>query len=206
MERTKTQTRRRLLTVAGGSVVALAGCLSSGDDDEEATTENETENENETDETDETDETESESESESADGNDENADGESDSAENDTDQDRSTLEHEGTEVPLVSLDEAYEWYEDDTHFVDARGRPSYEEKRIDGAVLSPAPDGMASDPVGDWDHDETIVTYCACPHSIAVRRSASLIEDGYENVFVLEGGLDAWVEEGHPVDGEAVDD
>lgn len=205
MERTKTQTRRRLLTVAGGSVVAIAGCLSSGDDDdsEEETTEPENETDPETEEADETDET----ESESTDGDDETTDGESDSTENDTDRDDSTIEHEGTEVPLISIDEAYEWYEnDDAHFVDARGRPSYEETHIDGAVLSPAPDGMASDPVGDWDQEETIVAYCACPHSIAVRRSASLIEDGYENVFVLEGGLDAWVEAEYPVDGDAIDD
>ncbi|MCU4743414.1 rhodanese-like domain-containing protein [Natronoglomus mannanivorans] len=200
MERTKTQTRRRLLTVAGGSLVAIAGCLGSGEDDD---TETEAENETETEDEDETDETESESTDDDEDENEE----EEEEEENDTEEAASTLEHEGTEVPLVSMDDAIEWYEaDDAHFVDTRGRPSYEDRRIDGAVLSPAPDGMSSDPVDDWDHDETIVTYCACPHSIAVRRSASLIEDGYENVFVLEGGLDAWAEEGQPMEGEAVDD
>ena len=115
------------------------------------------------------------------------------------------LEVGGVTVPLVSTTTAVSWYdEDETVYVDARSEAAFEELRIDGAHLSPAPDGLgADDPVGSVGRDERIVTYCVCPHTLAGQRAAALIDDGYESVYALDEGLQSWVEHGAPVAGTA---
>lgn len=111
----------------------------------------------------------------------------------------------GEPVPLVPVDDAHEWYETDAaRFLDARGEGDYNRERIPGAVRSTAGHDLG-DPVTEWPADERIVTYCACPHSLALQRGARLVGEGYVNVFALEGGLDAWIDEGHPLEGYGVD-
>ncbi|WP_263019230.1 rhodanese-like domain-containing protein [Natronobiforma cellulositropha] len=117
-----------------------------------------------------------------------------------------TEAYDGTDVPLVPVADAHDWFgADDVHFVDTRGQSQFAERRIDGAVSSPADDGLEDDPIDDWSRDKVLVTYCDCPHSIAARRSVSLLEDGFENVFILEGGLEAWADNDYPVAGGSAD-
>lgn len=110
------------------------------------------------------------------------------------------------DVPVVATETAYDWFENtDTRFVDARSRAEYEEHRIDGAVLSPADDGLEeNDPVDEWATDTRIVTYCVCPHALAKGRASSLIDDGYDDVHALDDGLQDWIDQGHPVAGTEV--
>ncbi|MFU8868182.1 rhodanese-like domain-containing protein [Natronococcus sp.] len=113
---------------------------------------------------------------------------------------------EGTDVPLAPLEDVYEWYEDDdARFVDTRTQIEYDDLHIAGAVYSPAEHGLeADDPTEEWSTDARIVTYCICPHTLAGLRAASLIDDGYEDVYALDEGLQAWYEEGYPMEGEEV--
>lgn len=109
----------------------------------------------------------------------------------------------GTAVPLAPLEDVYAWYEnDEVRFVDTRSRTQYERSHVDGAVFSPAPDGLEDDPVTEWPTETRIVTYCRCPHTLAGQRAASLIDDGYEEVYAIDEGYGAWLEEGYPIDGE----
>jgi len=114
----------------------------------------------------------------------------------------------GTEVPLAPIDDVYEWYQNDDDLVmgDARtSRRVYEEVRIAGAVFSPAPDGLPEDdPLDALAEDTRIVTYCPCPHTLSTNRAASLIENGYTDVYALKEGIREWVDRGYPLEGTEV--
>ncbi|MDS0261217.1 rhodanese-like domain-containing protein [Haloarcula sp. S1CR25-12] len=112
---------------------------------------------------------------------------------------------EGVDVPLAPIDATQYWYREGTaRFADARGRAQYARSHITGAVLSPAPDGGADDPVSDWPNDDRIVCYCGCPHHLSSLRAATLIKNGYERVFVIDEGFWEWQTRGYPVSGTAV--
>ena len=118
-----------------------------------------------------------------------------------------TLSVGGQSVPLVPTADAHAWFaEDAARFVDARSREEYDHVRIDGAVHSPAADGLPEDdPTEAWPADERVVTYCVCPHSLAGRRAASLLDDGFAAVYALDEGLQEWIDRGHPTAGEGAD-
>ena len=117
-----------------------------------------------------------------------------------------TKTFDGTAVPLAPIDDVYGWYkDDDAKFADARGASQYKRAHITGAVLSTAPPHTpADDPVADWSKDQRIVTYCACPHHLSGLRAAKLIDNGYEEVYALDEGFQAWLDNGYPVEGTAV--
>ena len=113
---------------------------------------------------------------------------------------------QGIDVPLVPVEDAYEWFEnDEARFADARGRDQYDQLRILDAVFSPAPDGADDDPVEEWSTDTRIVTYCRCPHHLSSARAASLIDAGYEHTYAIDEGLTGWVANAYPVEGSDVD-
>ncbi|MFB6095868.1 MAG: rhodanese-like domain-containing protein [Haloferacaceae archaeon] len=112
---------------------------------------------------------------------------------------------EGTAVPLAPIEVAHYWYKRrEARFADARGQTSYDRSHILGAVLSPAPDGANPDPVTDWPKDDLIVCYCGCPHHLSSLRAATLIDQGYENVYVIDEGFWEWHDRGYPMEGSEV--
>ena len=47
--------------------------------------------------------------------------------------------------------------------------------------------------------DDEIILYCACPNEVTSARVAKmLMKKGYKRVRPLTGGIDAWVDAGHP--------
>lgn len=116
-----------------------------------------------------------------------------------------TQTFEGVEVPLAPIEDVFYWYQrQEARVADARGSNQYENAHIAGAPLSPAPDGGSDDPIADWDTDDRIVTYCGCPHHLSGLRAASLIDDGYEEVYALDDGFQAWINSGYPLEGSEV--
>jgi rhodanese-related sulfurtransferase len=116
-----------------------------------------------------------------------------------------TLEVNGVEVPLAPIEVTHYWYmRHEARFVDARGPTQYENSHILGAALSTAPDGGQSDPVDDWPKGDRIVCYCGCPHHLSSLRAANLIQNGYENVYVIDEGFWEWYERGYPMAGTEV--
>ncbi|SDK98264.1 rhodanese-like domain-containing protein [Natronorubrum texcoconense] len=179
---------RRQFFTAGAVVTAatVAGCL--GGDDETDDTDNGLDD------------------ADQGDGYGPEPDDELDERSIDTD-DYETMPYEGIEVPLAPLEDVYYWYaRQEARIVDTRDVGSFEDARIVGAALSPAPDGGDDDPVAGWAEDDRIVTYCVCPHAMAVQRAAGLIDDGYENVYALDDGFQEWIEAGYPLEGNDVDD
>ncbi|WP_049970737.1 rhodanese-like domain-containing protein [Haladaptatus cibarius] len=115
-----------------------------------------------------------------------------------------TEEQYGQNVPLAPLSDVYEWFQqDDGRFVDARRQTQYDTSHIEGAVLSPAPDGQSkNDPVASWSKDERIICYCGCPHHLSSMRAGKLMQNGYENVYVIDEGYWEWHEKGYPITGQ----
>lgn len=110
-----------------------------------------------------------------------------------------TYEVDGKAVPLAPVEETYEWYQDGALFLDATNEQQHQQARIEGSKLSPpnAPD--YSHPTDDVDTDVRIVTYCVCPHQLAGARAAELMEEGFEDVFAIDEGLQGWQDAGYPM-------
>ncbi|ELY78953.1 rhodanese-like domain-containing protein [Natrinema pallidum] len=117
-----------------------------------------------------------------------------------------TQTFDGVDVPLAPIDDVYYWYQrQEARVADARGADQYEKAHIAGAALSTAPPYTPDDdPVADWSKDQRIVTYCGCPHHLSGLRAGKLIENGYENVYALDEGFNAWVDRGYPLEGSEV--
>lgn len=114
----------------------------------------------------------------------------------------------GHEVPMAPTADVYDWYTGDRELVvaDARSERAYERGHIEGAVSSPAPDGLETDdPLEDVPTDTRLVTYCTCPRRLSGHRAATLMDEGYTDAYLLKDGLQDWVEQGYPVAGTAVD-
>lgn len=113
----------------------------------------------------------------------------------------------GVVVPLAPIDIAYYWYwRRSARFVDARARGGYENSHLFGAVSSPAPDGGEGDnPVADWPREDRIVCYCGCPHHLSGMRAASLLNQGYKRVYVIDEGFWEWQDRGYPLAGNDVE-
>ena len=116
-----------------------------------------------------------------------------------------TVDVQGTAVPLAPIDVTHYWYlRREARFVDARGSTQYDRSHVRGAVLSPAPNGGNNDPTSAWPKGDRIVCYCGCPHHLSSLRAANLIDNGYENVFVIDEGFWEWQKRGYPLAGSEV--
>lgn len=117
-----------------------------------------------------------------------------------------TESFEGEEVPLVPVDEAHEWFEnEEARFVDTRGVSQYDAGHIPGAVLSPGIDTEGEDPTDDWETDTRVVTYCNCPHSLAVQRGAEFQSDGFDDVYAINEGYGGWTDADYPIEQNKTD-
>jgi rhodanese-related sulfurtransferase len=110
------------------------------------------------------------------------------------------------DVPLVPIEDAYYWYaRGEARFVDARSETGYDVSHIFGAVLSPAPDGLRYDPTDDWNPRDRVVTYCHCPHHLSSLRAASLLQGGFDEVYAIDEGFQAWLDRDYPLAGSDTD-
>ncbi|NHN58765.1 MULTISPECIES: rhodanese-like domain-containing protein [Halorussus] len=118
-----------------------------------------------------------------------------------------TVEEGGVQVPLAPIEATGYWYRrGEARFADARGPGSYEAAHVYGAVLSPAPERYrtSNDPLNEWPKDDRIVCYCGCPHHLSSIRASQLINEGYENVYVIDEGFGEWRSQGYAMAGTDV--
>jgi len=110
-----------------------------------------------------------------------------------------TLDHTG-DLSWVDADDvrAYQLAGEELVLVDTRPSTSYAERRIAGAVGIP-PDRL--DELESLPDDGWVVVYCECSDdAMAIMAAQEAIERGARNVAILEGGIGAWEEAGHPVE------
>ena len=85
--------------------------------------------------------------------------------------------------------------------IDVRSETS---RRLDPRVVSGAllaDFGRVAQALRGVPLDATLVTYCACPNEASSAQAAkTLMKLGYKSVRPLQGGLDAWVAAGYPVE------
>ena len=74
-----------------------------------------------------------------------------------------------------------------------------QEGTIPGAVSAHPAD---TDPaLKGYSRDKEIVVYCACPNEASAATAAKhLKQAGFKKIRPLLGGIDAWVQAGHPVE------
>ena len=78
-----------------------------------------------------------------------------------------------------------------------------EARRIPGAVNVPVQD--AARHLGELPRDREIILYCTCPNEASAAKVARLLmNNGFRRVRPLKGGLEAWIEAGHPVEAFAL--
>jgi len=88
--------------------------------------------------------------------------------------------------------------------IDARTSESFAAGHIRGAVTLPLGElpGRLPSFTQKFDRQTMIVVYCngfGCPDSMALGKK--LIESGYRQVFLFEGGYPEWRDAGYPVEG-----
>lgn len=102
----------------------------------------------------------------------------------------------------ITIDFAYQLYNQKVKFIDARPAEEFAEGHIKGAINIPF---YGSE---NYQHeldkiskDQILVTYCSgddCELSILL--GDELFEKGYKKVYVFFGGWNQWNEKGYPVD------
>jgi rhodanese-related sulfurtransferase len=86
-------------------------------------------------------------------------------------------------------------------FVDARNEQAWgsSDRKIPGSVRVPA-DDVASH-ASEVHRTATIIAYCTCPNEESSTRVAQgLKENGFQRIFALRGGFNAWVAAGYPLE------
>ena len=77
-----------------------------------------------------------------------------------------------------------------------------ERRRIPGAVHVPVQD--AARHLSELPRDREIILYCTCPNEASAAKVARLLMNhGFRRVRPLQGGLEAWIEAGQPVEAFA---
>lgn len=96
----------------------------------------------------------------------------------------------------ISVDEAYEMYNEGAFLLDVRTQEEWDEYHAPGTTLIPLaelPDRLAEIPT-----DQTIVVVCRSGNRSQQGRDI-LLEAGYEQVTSMAGGLKTWRTQGYPV-------
>jgi len=112
-----------------------------------------------------------------------------------------------TILPLPALlDDVRQAADFDVLIVDARSPELYERSHILGAVSLPMVDVESMLPafIASVPKERSLITYCngfGCPDSFDL--GVRLLEEGYRDVRVFEGGFPEWHAAGLPVTGES---
>jgi rhodanese-related sulfurtransferase len=108
-------------------------------------------------------------------------------------------------IRLVETDEVYAMSEEGATLIfDARPGPDYDTGHLPMALSLPSEefDLFIGDYLGLLYPEQAILVYCsgsACDESVLL--SQSLIDMGFTNIALYAGGVKAWVETGHELEG-----
>jgi membrane protein DedA with SNARE-associated domain/rhodanese-related sulfurtransferase len=83
--------------------------------------------------------------------------------------------------------------------VDVRGAGARDrDGAIPGAIAWPPAGG--DEDASQLPRDVEVVVYCACPNEVSAAKVARRLHlDGFKRVRPLQGGIEAWIDAGHPV-------
>lgn len=112
-------------------------------------------------------------------------------------------------IKNVNVEEAKKMVEKEDLFVlDVRTPSEFNSSHIKGATLIPvtnasgsslSPDNLLEARVDEVPKNKKILVYCRSGHR-SVSASKILLNAGYEQVYNMEGGINAWITAGYPVE------
>jgi rhodanese-related sulfurtransferase len=103
------------------------------------------------------------------------------------------------DIKLSTVKELYEKIKEgkDVQILDVREVFEYGGKRIKGAILAPLSRFKESSRI----FDRNLHSYIVCQSGKRAEQFAKrLLDDGYENISIVEGGLKAWIDAGYPIE------
>jgi rhodanese-related sulfurtransferase len=111
------------------------------------------------------------------------------------------LEVEQPVIQSVNLEQAYELYNNNVTFIDARDIDEYNQGHIPHALPNPGFFELLSDLNKLISKQEPIITYCGDAQcGLSEDLADGLAGEGYTNIYVFLGGWDLWLEAGYPVE------
>lgn len=116
-------------------------------------------------------------------------------------EDTSDTAEGNAEVILISVEEVYEIItnEEDYFILDVRNREEYDETHIEDVVLIPV--DTLEGRLNELPVNKPIIVYCKIGGRSAIA-SALLVENGFTEVYDMEGGITEWIDKGYPTVGE----
>jgi rhodanese-related sulfurtransferase len=97
----------------------------------------------------------------------------------------------------ISVDEAYELYQDGVFFLDVRTQEEWDDFHAPGTTLIPL-DELESR-LYELPEDEPIVVVCRSGNRSQVGRDI-LLSNGFEQTSNMSGGMNAWSAAGYPIE------
>lgn len=97
----------------------------------------------------------------------------------------------------ISVDEAYELYQDGVFFLDVRTQEEWDDFHAPGTTLIPL-DELESR-LNELPEDEPIVVVCRSGNRSQVGRDI-LLSNGFEQTSNMSGGMNAWSAAGYPIE------
>jgi len=101
------------------------------------------------------------------------------------------------EIETISVDQAYQLYQDKVAFLDVRTPEEWQEYHIPGATLLPL-DQLAAN-VDKLPRNQDLVIYCRSGNR-SVEAARIMLDAGFDNIFSMDGGIKDWDSAGYDVD------
>lgn len=98
--------------------------------------------------------------------------------------------------PEISTEEAFQFYENGTFFLDVRTREEWDAFHAPNSTLIPL--DQLSGRIGELPKDELIVVVCRSGNRSASGRDI-LLQAGFAQVTSMAGGLTEWISRGYPI-------
>ncbi len=113
-------------------------------------------------------------------------------------------EKELSEPAAINLKQAYNLYQQNVLFIDAREPADYQNAHIKNAINIPFDHfDEYKHLLNNIDKEKIIVTYCAGTDcDLSVLLGNMLFEVGYKKVYIFFGGWNEWLEANYPVEKE----
>ncbi len=100
-------------------------------------------------------------------------------------------------VREISIDQAYQLYQEKVAFLDVRTPEEWNDAHVPGSTLLPLED--LENRVNDLPKDLELVVYCRSGDRSA-QAARILLEAGFTDVYSMDGGLNDWITAGYEVD------
>ena len=100
-------------------------------------------------------------------------------------------------VREVSVDQAYQLYQEKIAFLDVRTPEEWNDAHVPGSTLLPLED--LEERVNELPQDLELVVYCRSGNRSA-EAARILLEAGFSDVYSMDGGLNDWIMAGYEVD------